>query len=71
MTISVHSLQAAHSDTQTQQSVQPPKNLQSQPPEHITNSQDVVTISHDARRALASNTKLASGSDPNPNGNNH
>jgi hypothetical protein len=71
MTSSVNSLQAAHSQTQTEQSVQPPKSLQAQAATQIAGVRDTVTISQEARQALSSNTKEPSGSDPNPNGDNH
>jgi hypothetical protein len=71
MTSSVHSIQVVHSQTQTEQSVQPPKTLQTEAASQNTGSQDMVTISQQARQALASNTKQASGGDPNPNGDNH
>ena len=70
MTSSVNSLQAAHAETQTEQSVQPPKNLQAQAATQNAGVQDTVTISQEGRQALASNTKEPSGSDPNPNGDN-
>ena len=69
MTSSVHSLQVVHSQTRTEEAVQAPKTLQTQAATQNPASQDTVTISHEARRALASNTKLASGGDTNPNGN--
>jgi hypothetical protein len=71
MSNSVHSLQAAHTQTQTQEAVQPPKTLTQQSTARTTNSQDTVTISQEARQALASNTEQASGGDTNPGGDNH
>ncbi len=71
MTSSVHSLQEAHSQSQTEEAVQAPKTLQTQAATQNTGSQDTVTISQQARQALASNTKQASGGDANSNGNNH
>jgi hypothetical protein len=71
MTSSVSSLQAAHSQSQTEEAVQPPKTLQTQAATQNTGSQDTVTISQQARQALASNTKQASGGDTNPGGDNH
>jgi hypothetical protein len=71
MNNSVSSLQEAHSQEQTEQAVQPPKTLQTQAATQNTGSQDTVTISQEARQALASNTKQASGGDTNPNGDNH
>jgi hypothetical protein len=70
MANSIHSVQAAHSKSQTEQAVQPPKTLQTQAATQNTGSQDTVTISRQSRQALASNTKQASGGDTNSNGNN-
>jgi hypothetical protein len=72
MTDSIHSVQAIHSQVQTEQAVQPPKTLQAQETaKQNTASQDTVTISRQARLALASNTKQSNGSDTNHNGDNH
>lgn len=71
MSNAIHSLQVIHSELQTDQAVQPPKSLQTQAATQNTGSQDTVTISRQARQALASNTKLPSGSDTIPNGDNH
>ncbi len=71
MANSVHSIQAAHSQSQTEQAVQPPKTLQTEAAKQNAGSQDTVTISQQARQALASNTKQASGSDTNSNSDNH
>jgi hypothetical protein len=71
MANSVHSIQAAYSQSQTEQAVLPPKTLQSEAATQDTGSQDTVTISQHARQALASNTKQASGSDTNRDGDNH
>ena len=68
---SVHSVQAVHAQSQTEQAVQPPKSLQTQAAKQNTGSQDTVTISQQARQALASNTKQASGADTNHDGDNH
>ena len=68
---SIHSIQAAHAQSQTEQSVQPPKTLQTEAAKQNTGSQDTVTISQQARQALASNTKQASGSDANREGDDH
>ena len=57
MTNSVQSLQEAQTHTQTKQSVQPPKTLQEQSTKQETIPQDQVTISQQARQALANNTK--------------
>jgi hypothetical protein len=66
---SVLSIQAAHSLTQTEQSVQPPKTLQSEPAKHETVSQDTVTISQEARQALTHSTTQAGGGGANDHGN--
>jgi hypothetical protein len=72
MANSIDSVQAAHSKSQTEQAVQPPKSLQTQETaKQNTASRDTVTISQQARQALASNTKQASGSDTNHDGNSH
>jgi len=71
MTISVHSIQIAETQSKTEQSVQPPKTLQTQNTSENQGSRDVVTISQEARQALASNTKQASGADAKPGGDNH
>jgi hypothetical protein len=71
MTSSVISLQVVHTQTQTEEAVQEPKTLQIEAATQNSASQDIVTISQEARQALASNTKLASGGDSNPNGDNH
>ncbi len=68
---SVQSIQSTHVQSQTEQSVQPPKTLQTEAATQNTGSQDTVTISQQARQALASNTKEPSGGDANPNGFNH
>ena len=52
MTSSVQSLQQAHSQSQTEQAVQPPKTLQTQAATKNPASQDKVTISQQARQAL-------------------
>jgi hypothetical protein len=71
MAISVHSIQVAETQSKTAQSVQPPKTLQTQDTSENKGSRDVVTISQEARQALASNTKQASGADANLTGENH
>jgi hypothetical protein len=53
----VHSIQSAQSQTQTEQAVQPPKNLQTEAAKQNAAPQDQVTISQEARQALATNTK--------------
>ncbi|HWZ56074.1 MAG TPA: hypothetical protein VNZ63_08390 [Verrucomicrobiae bacterium] len=57
MTSSVHSLQTSQSESQTEKTVQPPKNLQTEAAQQTAAPQDQVTISQEARQALASNTK--------------
>jgi hypothetical protein len=71
MISSISSLQQASMQEQTVQAVQPPETLQTQASTQNTGSQDTVTISQEARLALASNTKMPSGADVNPNGDNH
>jgi len=64
MTSSIHSLQEAHSQSQTQESVQPPKTLQTQ----AATRQDSVTISEEAKQALTHSTTQAGGGGPNERG---
>jgi hypothetical protein len=64
MTSSIHSLQEAHSQSQTQEAVQPPKTLQTQAAAH----QDTVTISQEAKQALTHNTTQAGGGGANERG---
>lgn len=59
MSSPIQSVQEAHSQLQTEQAVQPPKTLQSEAAKRITGAQDTVTISQEARQALAGNTKRA------------
>jgi hypothetical protein len=62
MTTSVHSVQSAQSQKQTEQSVQPPKDLQTQTQAQLSGVQDTVTISQEARQALThSNTDVGGG----------
>jgi len=68
MSSPTQSVQAAHSQLQTEQAVQPPKTLQSVITKQNTGAEDTVTISQEARRALASNSKQANGSDANHDG---
>jgi hypothetical protein len=56
MSNSVHSLQAAHAQQQAEQSIQPPPNLQTEAPAQNAIPNDTVTISQQARRALATNS---------------
>jgi hypothetical protein len=71
MTSSIHSLQEAHSQSQTEQAVQPPKTLQTQAATHNRASQDTVTISQEARQALTHNTPQAGGGGKNDYGDKH
>ncbi|HWX39199.1 MAG TPA: hypothetical protein VNY09_08140 [Candidatus Sulfotelmatobacter sp.] len=57
MTNSIHSVQSAQAQTQTEQAVQPPKNLQAEAAKRNAAPHDQVTISQEARHALATNTK--------------
>jgi hypothetical protein len=52
MTSSIHSLQEAHTQSQTEKTVQPPKTLQTEAATKNPASQDKVTISQQARQAL-------------------
>lgn len=71
MTSSVHSVQEAHSQSQTEQAVQPPKSLQTQAATQNPATQDTVTISQQAREALTHNTTQAGGGAPNEYGDKH
>jgi hypothetical protein len=71
MANSVLSIQAARSLTQTEQTVQPPKTLQSETARNETVSQDTVTISQEARQALTHSTTQAGGGGANDHGNSH
>ena len=71
MTSSIHSLQEAHSQSQTEQAVQPPKTLQSQADTHNPAAQDTVTISQEARQALTHSTTQAGGGGANDYGEKH
>jgi hypothetical protein len=70
MTSSVHSLQVAHSQSQTEEAIQPPKTLQTQAATHNPASQDTVTISREARQALTHSTTQAGGGGANERGEN-
>jgi len=59
MSNSVHSIQAAHTQAQAKQSVQPPKNLRTEAASQTAIPKDTVSISQQARQALASNTRPA------------
>lgn len=65
MTTSVHSLQSAQTQKQTEQSVQPPKTLQTQAAAQLSGMQDSVTISQEARQALTHSNTDAGGGAPN------
>jgi hypothetical protein len=72
MTNSIHSVQEAHSQVQTEQAVQPPKTLQTQAETQNRAAQDTVTISQEARQAaLTHSTTQAGGGGPNDYGNKH
>jgi hypothetical protein len=66
MTSSIHSVQEAHSQSQTEQTVQPPKTLQTE-----AVAKDTVTISQEARQALTHSTTQAGGGGANDHGGNH
>ena len=65
MANSVHSIQAAHSKSQTEEAVQPPKSLQAEAAKPNSASQDTVTISQEARQALTHSTTQAGGGGAN------
>jgi hypothetical protein len=71
MTSSIHSLQEVHSESQTEQTVQPPKTLQSEAATHNPASQDSVTISQESRQALTHSTTQAGGGGANDRSENH
>jgi hypothetical protein len=64
MTSSIHSLQEAHSQSQRQEAVQPPKTLQTQ----AATRQDTVTISEEAKQAITHSTTRAGGGGANDRG---
>ena len=68
MTSSIHSLQEAHSQTQTEETVQPPKTLQTQAATQNPAAQDTVTISQEAKQALTHSTTQAGGGGRNDRG---
>jgi hypothetical protein len=70
MTSSVHSLQIARSQSQTEETVQPPKTLQSETVKTDTAPQDTVTISRRAMQALTHSTTQAGGGGANDYGDN-
>lgn len=65
MTNSVHSLQSAQSQKETEQAVQPPKTLQMDAAKQNRALQDTVTISQEARQALTHSTTNAGGGGAN------
>ena len=65
MTSSIHSVQEAHSQSQTEQAVQPPKTLQKEAAKQTAAPQDQVTISQEARQALTHSTTQAGGGGAN------
>jgi hypothetical protein len=67
-TSSIHSLQEAHSQTQTQETVRPPKTLQTQAETQNPAAQDTVTISQEAKQALTHSTTQAGGGGQNDRG---
>jgi hypothetical protein len=71
MSSSIHSVQAAHVQSQAEQSVQPPKTLQTDAATQTAIPKDTVTISQQARQALANNNQRTSGAEANSNGSNH
>jgi len=71
MTSSIHSLQAAHSQSQKEEAVQPPKTLQSEAAKQDTALHDSVTISQESRQALTHSTTQAGGGGANDYGDNH
>lgn len=67
---SVHSVQTVQAESQTQKSVQPLKTLQTQDAAKQNQAtQDSVTISQQARQALANSTTQAGGGGRNDSGN--
>jgi hypothetical protein len=70
MTSSVHSLQVAHSQSQTEETVQQPKTLQSEAIKKEPAPQDTVTISQQAKQALTHSTTQAGGGGANEYGDN-
>jgi hypothetical protein len=57
VTSSIHSVQSAQVQTQNEQAVQPPKTLQTEAAKQDAAPQDQVSISQEARQALATNSK--------------
>jgi hypothetical protein len=71
MSSSIQSIQAAHAHVQAEQSVQPPKTLQTEAATQTASPKDTVTISQQARQALVTNSQQANGAAANSNGTNH
>ncbi len=71
MSSSIQSIQATHAQSQAEQSVQPPKTLQTEAATQTAIPNDTVTISQQARQALVTNSQQANGADANSNGTNH
>jgi hypothetical protein len=69
MSNSIQSLQAANTQTQVQQSVQPANKAQTTAPK--STPQDTVTISKASQQALASGTKPAATGDVDHDGDSH
>jgi hypothetical protein len=57
VTNSIHSVQTTQAQTQNEQAVQPPKTLQTEAVKQDAAAQDQVSISQEARQALATNSK--------------
>jgi hypothetical protein len=66
MSNSIQSLQTANAQAQTEQTVQPPKKLQTAT--QTSAPQDTVTISKASQQAHAGNTKAAVGGDKDHDG---
>jgi len=71
MSNSIQSIQTAHTQTQAVQTVQPPKTLQTDAATQTAIPKDTVTISQQARLALATNSQQVIGAAANSNGTNH
>ena len=66
MSNSIHSVQSATAQAQTEQTVQPPKKPQATTQAQVQS--DTVTVSKAAQQALASNTKPAASGDVDHDG---
>lgn len=71
MANSVHSLQVAHAQMQAEQTVQPPKTLQTEAATQTAIPKDTVTISQQARQAQATDNQRVTGPAANSNSENH